>query len=471
MNRNCRIYIFFIIIFLILWNPLSLKLLYFGTDIPDIRIIKYLYWFTLIAGTLLLALILKNKLNEKLKNITFSFLIAGIMFSCLVILNLLLGLFRSQEENDFQGLMFPPNSKAYYKSVDFEFTAYINSIGLRENEFPIDKGDKYRIACFGDSWTFGWGVELEDSWPKKLENLFRENGFNNVEVLNCAKGGDFTVGYKSKMEPVLELLKPDLVLVGVLQGNDMIQAFQFSMFDNKQNVNAGRVITYFKDSFSKYLQASFKNFLKLLKSKNNELLNVEENYKLMVEEQISNFNEYQRIRYFTVDDTLKNLFVSGILNPSLLWEYINFPENYFVINDSKSAAAIAAADQVKLDLSEIKNLCEKYSADVIYVNLPESEFIGHIVKRTALVNNLNNYISSNNRIDSIHRSIADFVNIPYIQLTERFEQLEDKTAYFYKYDGHPNHKGYQVMAEGIYEFLINEYKLNRKLNRSNNGSF
>lgn len=147
-------------------------------------------------------------------------MIGGIFFSFLVVLNILVGLIQSEEENDFQGLMFPPNTKAYYKTIDFEFTAHINSIGLRENEFPINKGDNFRIVCFGDSWTVGWGVELDYSWPKVLDKLFKDNGFTNVEVINCAKGGDFTVSYKSKMEPVLELLKPDLVLVGVLQGND-----------------------------------------------------------------------------------------------------------------------------------------------------------------------------------------------------------------------------------------------------------
>lgn len=234
------------------------------------------------------------------------------------------------------------------------------------------------------------------------------------------------------------------------------------MFDNEENINVGRVFTYIKDSFRKFLLASFENFIELTKGSNAELLDIEENYKIMVEEQISNYNEYQRIRYFNLDDTLKNLFVSGNLNPSLLWEYINFPENYFIINDPQNSATIAAANQVKQDLSEIKDLCKKYSAEIIYINLPETEFIGHIVIRSALINNLNDYLSNNNNIDFVHKSIADYVNIPYLQLTERFEQLEDKNAYFFKYDGHPNQRGYEEMAKGIYEFLINEYQLHLK---------
>jgi len=35
--------------------------------------------------------------------------------------------------------------------------------------------------CFGDSWTYGWGVNVENSWPKKLEQYLLANGFENVE--------------------------------------------------------------------------------------------------------------------------------------------------------------------------------------------------------------------------------------------------------------------------------------------------
>ena len=42
----------------------------------------------------------------------------------------------------------------------------------------------------------------------------------------------------------------------------------------------------------------------------------------------------------------------------------------------------------------------------------------------------------------------------YIELTEHFVGLQNKSEYFFKYDGHPNKKGYEEIAEYIGKHLI-----------------
>ena len=41
----------------------------------------------------------------------------------------------------------------------------INSDGLRDREYDVERNDSYRVAILGDSLTFGWGVEAEDGCP------------------------------------------------------------------------------------------------------------------------------------------------------------------------------------------------------------------------------------------------------------------------------------------------------------------
>jgi lysophospholipase L1-like esterase len=62
----------------------------------------------------------------------------------------------------------------------------INSDGFRDYEYKIEKPpNNYRIIALGDSFTFGAGVELEDSWPKILEKKLNElNNGIHYEVLN-----------------------------------------------------------------------------------------------------------------------------------------------------------------------------------------------------------------------------------------------------------------------------------------------
>jgi lysophospholipase L1-like esterase len=52
----------------------------------------------------------------------------------------------------------------------------INSKGYREREFSAEKDpDLTRIICVGNSCTFGWKVNLEQTYPKILEKLLNQN--------------------------------------------------------------------------------------------------------------------------------------------------------------------------------------------------------------------------------------------------------------------------------------------------------
>ncbi|MFA5147122.1 MAG: GDSL-type esterase/lipase family protein [Candidatus Omnitrophota bacterium] len=92
----------------------------------------------------------------------------------------------------------------------------INSKGLRDYEYGYAKeSGTYRIVALGDSYMFGWGVNLEDSYPKRLERIL--NGKypgRKFEVINVS-----VYGYNTAQE--FELLKregmkydPDLVILG-----------------------------------------------------------------------------------------------------------------------------------------------------------------------------------------------------------------------------------------------------------------
>ena len=66
-----------------------------------------------------------------------------------------------------------------------------NSDGLRDTEYPIAKGDNYRIIFVGDSLTFGFGAAREDTFEYLLEQRFNET--RPVEILNFGIGNYNTV--------------------------------------------------------------------------------------------------------------------------------------------------------------------------------------------------------------------------------------------------------------------------------------
>jgi lysophospholipase L1-like esterase len=70
-------------------------------------------------------------------------------------------------------------------------TVTINSQNFRDHEYRLDKSNNtFRIIALGDSYTFGQGVEINDTYPKILEILLnsKHNKFH-YEVLNFGVPG------------------------------------------------------------------------------------------------------------------------------------------------------------------------------------------------------------------------------------------------------------------------------------------
>lgn len=89
----------------------------------------------------------------------------------------------------------------------------LNSSGFRTAEYAVAKPERaVRIACIGDSWTFGMNVDQDQTYPSRL--LARLGDPQHVEVLNFG-----VLGYSSFQG--LQLLKtrvlslaPDILAIG-----------------------------------------------------------------------------------------------------------------------------------------------------------------------------------------------------------------------------------------------------------------
>jgi lysophospholipase L1-like esterase len=90
----------------------------------------------------------------------------------------------------------------------------INADGFRDRIRSRPKPDgAFRILALGDSVTFGYGVEQEETYPMQLEAAFAGRAAGRIEVLNLGVGG-----YNPYTEAMLfadlgPAYQPDLVLV------------------------------------------------------------------------------------------------------------------------------------------------------------------------------------------------------------------------------------------------------------------
>jgi lysophospholipase L1-like esterase len=421
-------------------------------------------WANTAAWALIAFLFYKNRIKtDRIRKILFSFSCLQIFFVLTVLLDRIAGSLLSDKisaaSQDRGVFIFPPNTREHFKTTEFEYDININSLGLRDREINQQPSNKTRIFCFGDSWTFGWGVELEKSWPKVMERFLIENK-QAVEVINCGRGGQYTTLYKKNAEHLIPLMKPDIVLVGVLQGDDLAQLYEnhFPLPAATAKRKIGKEALHF---ISVFLKDSYKNILVLTTQPfTRRVYNTREDMKKQAKAIVSNFTRLQAIKYQTLDEATRTMFENGDLNPSLINYGMYFPERMVVFNNPEHPATRQAREALKNDIQAIKNLCEQYQCRLIFVNLPSNVFTGHTVIRNSTTDPLfNDYLYKNNHVDAIYQSTAEAANVPYLEMTELFKKLHPKDKYFYLYDGHPTPLGYEVMGRTVGQYLLDNHLL------------
>ena len=100
------------------------------------------------------------------------------------------------------------------RSKQFSYLTYqINSAGYRGPEFEREKNG-YRILALGNSCTFGWGVEEEQTWVRQLDRILGSRLNNDrYEVINAGVPGYSSHQGRIAFAKKLAVLKPDMVLV------------------------------------------------------------------------------------------------------------------------------------------------------------------------------------------------------------------------------------------------------------------
>jgi lysophospholipase L1-like esterase len=92
----------------------------------------------------------------------------------------------------------------------------LNDEGFRSAPFPGRKQPGVlRIACIGDSWTFGMNVDQNEMYPARLEALLKERPqTKNVEIMNFGILGYTSFqGLQLLKSRVLDL-EPDVLVIG-----------------------------------------------------------------------------------------------------------------------------------------------------------------------------------------------------------------------------------------------------------------
>jgi hypothetical protein len=76
--------------------------------------------------------------------------------------------------------MRPPNAIIVENKKEFIHTIHTNSLRLNDIEWNLVSDSACRIACFGDSFTEGYGAVSDSSYPELLQKLLK-----STDVMRC----------------------------------------------------------------------------------------------------------------------------------------------------------------------------------------------------------------------------------------------------------------------------------------------
>jgi lysophospholipase L1-like esterase len=370
------------------------------------------------------------------------------------------------------GLLFPPHSRILYKTSEFNFTTTINALGFRDRDFTVAKGSSYRIIAIGDSFTYGWGVDVDQSWPKVLERNLNDNGLR-VEIANLGRPGDGPINYADTAQRAIPLLKPDLVIVEALQGDDLAQSMppqpkKAGASDNFPNL-AGVISAIVDRMYPNIANLAIKavvdserdyptvtNFKRdhpriagLITAMFHEQSVVTE-WKNEQERILAQFNPEERRRYEALDEIVKHAFMTGGLNPALIEAAIKHRVSFSQTFDIDTPYVRFLIDEMAKQLSRIKKTSDQYKAKMVVVSLPFGIYVnqytfetwrryGFHVDREMLVS------------DSPDRAIrlaCEKAGVSFFTVTDSFRRHED-SHFFYNLDGHFNAAGHQFYARRL----------------------
>jgi lysophospholipase L1-like esterase len=98
----------------------------------------------------------------------------------------------------------------------------INGVGLRDHEYGPKRGGEFRILSLGDSYAFGFGLELEQSYGKVLERELNQHYPGTAfSVINAGVVGYGTQQQQLDFDRLNPQFQPDFVLATFSAANDV----------------------------------------------------------------------------------------------------------------------------------------------------------------------------------------------------------------------------------------------------------
>ena len=341
------------------------------------------------------------------------------------------------------GLLWAPDSIVEHETEEFHYVTRVNNLGFRGDDFSRSKpAGRRRIAVIGDSFTYGWGLSFEETWPKILETTLRQGG-RQVEVANLGYPGAGPSDYAALAPRALAVLHPDLLVIGVLQADDLMQASESpGPAEPKWRERLGSRLLQVLPNLSQlagYAQA------KKLHVTAQQLRDI---WKKQVADFTSAMTPDERTRYHRLPAHQVELYTQGNLNPGLLYLAMRHPGFMLEACDAGLESTRRGIAQMARRLSAIHAAAASHKVRVVVVTIPYRTYISaaELEDMRQLGFEVDRKMIESNYPDEAVRVAAGRAGLPFVAVTEAFRRQSAGQSFYFHLDGHFNPAGARTYA-------------------------
>jgi lysophospholipase L1-like esterase len=340
-----------------------------------------------------------------------------------------------------EALIFPANSRFRLQTSEFDFEAHVNSLGFRDRQFRLTAARKTRVLAIGDSFTYGWGVQDSEPWPKVLERDLSRLGMP-IEIANLGRPGAGPDQYLAIAQAAVPLLKPRWIIVGLLQGDDLSQS---EPGPAERKANRPPVLSTLYPTLSQ---------VPALLTSEAPVVTAEESrrkWRKQAEALLARLKPGERQRFDSLDDSTRERFRAGDMNPDIVGIALRRPDYSSWLLDESSTAVQSKIEVMADRLARIRRLAEAYGARVIVVSIPNWPYVSHsaALRRIGFV--LNGTMLSTDAPDDEARQACREAGIDqFLSVTDEIRRrAAEGTVLYYALDGHFTPEGHEAFADAL----------------------
>jgi lysophospholipase L1-like esterase len=379
----------------------------------------------------------------------------------LIAVDRICALFVSPDDQVHQ-LVLPPLETARYEFRDFRFTVSTNRLGFRGPDFPVHRtpGVK-RILVFGNSFTYGWGVDFEETWPHLLEQELSAAGIS-AQVANLSRAATNGMEMKEVVERSIPLLKPDLIIISVLQGG-VLTTLQSGVAPNPAREREKNVKGILVNWLS-YVMPNYVHLLQVARQRSAAANFIPAS--VMRREQIRTAESFtdrltgqERRRLYALDPGTVDRFVKGELNPGIVLMAVQTP-NFWVDTVKSTEMINSGVTGMRETLSAIGKIAEANGVSVVVASMPYGAYLGggaaENLRRLGF--NIPDFLDHDRSTEDLIRRAADEVGLQFISVLDGFQAVTRRDL-FIPFDGHFSPAGTELFAKLLSKELARKLPL------------